>query len=210
MEDQTSDASSISRCAGCGAQITAADAESGRCPHCGEAIVDPPALTSPANDEFAVIADDEEESEKEAETTKEEELSALRIHQISALRRGAYRARSHCIVIAAAFLFCAIELGIMAVKNLRTHGHRVFLTAYVATAVLALFFAGKLFRRIRELTQEVNQPLLADPAEPPDFSTLSDGSQHAQHLAQMHSENPQSPPATAPDWLPGMTRDPHR
>ena len=37
-------------------------------------------------------------------------------------------------------------------------------------------------RQAVELTRELRMPVLPQPARPPDFSTLSDGSQHARNL----------------------------
>jgi hypothetical protein len=174
-------------CGRCGMQVDIAHRTPAQCTHCGaEIIINAAADPEPAG-EIRIDADDEYQTDPEAaEEDDEDELSSLRIRQVSALRRGAYRARSYCVVILSGLLFSAVELAMMTLHNMRAGGERFLSAIYLAAGTLALIFSWKLFGRIVELTRELKQPLLTDPLEPPDFSTLSDGSQHARHLAEMH------------------------
>ena len=56
---------------------------------------------------------------------------------------------------------------------------------YATGAIAGLFFAWRLGGRAIALTRELQQPLQNDPLQPPDFSTLNDGSQHVKHLEEM-------------------------
>jgi hypothetical protein len=170
------------------AQSAPAQSPPAHCPHCGISVTEAAiAQPEPAGD-IEIIADDDDVLEGDDEPSGEDaadELSSLHIRQVSALRRGAYRARAYCVVTVSALLFAAVELAMMTLRNARTGGPKFLSAMYVATGALALIFSWKLGGRIMELTRELKEPLLSDPDEPPDFSTLSDGSQHARYLAEM-------------------------
>lgn len=119
-------------------------------------------------------------------TDTEAELSGLRIRQIAALRRGAYRTRSYCIVALFALLVAGIKLIIMTAHHVHEAGWGGRPIGYSIVAVAALAMAFHFAGKIAEITRELSQPMQTDPATPPDFSTLSDGSQHARNLEEIH------------------------
>ena len=60
-------------------------------------------------------------------------------------------------------------------------------------AMLALGTLWGCFALVRRATafhRELQKPMLEEPTTPPDFSTLSDGSQQVQALEQMMTEEP--------------------
>jgi hypothetical protein len=123
---------------------------------------------------------------EEPTTDTEAELSGLRIRQIAALRRGAYRARSYCIVAFVALLVAGIKLIILTARHVHHDGWGWRPIAYSVVAVVALATAVHFAGKIAEITRELSQPIQTDPATPPDFSTLSDGSQHARNLEEIY------------------------
>ncbi len=116
---------------------------------------------------------------------KEDELSALRIRQLSALRRGAYRTRSYWIIAACALFVVSIKLVAMTIRHVRHFGWQPRPIGYLIAMAAALIAAGHFVARIIELNHEVSQSALTEPDEEPDFSTLSDGSQQWKNLEQM-------------------------
>lgn len=111
---------------------------------------------------------------------REHELDGLRIRQLSALRRSAYRTRSFAIIVAVACLVVGIQL---AIKAFRAES-AWFRVLSAALAVFALFGAVHFTRRIAALQRELRTPPPMPPEPPggPDFSTLSDGSQQWKNL----------------------------
>jgi hypothetical protein len=110
-------------------------------------------------------------------------LDGLRVRQIAALRRGAYRTRSYCLIAAAALAVVGVQLVVMTVRALR--GQPLWAAAYGVLAALALAGCAHFARRILQLTDELRQSptaALPPPAHEPDFATLSDGTQQWKNL----------------------------
>ena len=149
------------------------------CPRCGTEFF-PPVLEY----QYPIDAADSDQ-EGDPDDADQEELSSLRIRQIAALRRGAYRSRSYCMIGAAALLATTIELIIMTVQRVRAAGWSWLPTLYAAAAALSFLGAWRLVVKIRSLSQEVRHTLLNEPTEPPDFTPLSDGSQHVKNLEEL-------------------------
>lgn len=107
---------------------------------------------------------------------REEAFSSLRIRQHAALRRSTYRSRSHAIIAAGLCFVGAIQLGWFFILDMRAHGWSLRLIAY-ALAITA-FCCGTIYfiGRARKWHRETKQVPLPEPTTPPDFSTLSDGS----------------------------------
>jgi len=122
----------------------------------------------------------------------EAELSGLRIRQISTLRRAAIRSRSYCIIGAAVCAVGAIQLVVMMVKLAPFHDarHWAMMAGEALLALGALWGCFELMRRGWALHRELQKTMLEEPTQPPDFSTLSDGSQQVQALEQMMAEEP--------------------
>jgi hypothetical protein len=122
-------------------------------------------------------------SDDELTESRDDELDGLRIRQLAALRRGAYRARSYAIIGAVAGFVVAVQLGIMTVTYVRSRGWGLWPAWYVlfaiATAMVGVYFV----HRAMELHREIRTPAPLPPEpEEPDFSTLSDGSQQWKNL----------------------------
>jgi hypothetical protein len=128
-----------------------------------------------------------------------DELDGLRIRQLTALRRGAIRARSYALIGAAACFVGAIQLVVLTVRHVRAWGFGLQPVGYILFAIVALMLCGYAARRARQLQKEIDTPIPLPPAPPdgPDFSTLSDGSQHWKNLenVQDDDQSPQYPGA---------------
>jgi hypothetical protein len=115
----------------------------------------------------------------------QDELDGLRIRQLAALRRAAYRSRSYCFIAFAAAVVAAIQLIVNAVHHLQWHQSirrpLLYLCAAITLLVAARFFALLTLKFHRE----ANPPPLPPPTTKPDFSPLGDGSHHAKNLEQL-------------------------
>jgi hypothetical protein len=139
------------------------------CPHCGE--------------HFTFVVDDTPQEEEPAAPQADAELDGLKIRQVIALRRGAIRARSWCLIAAAVCGVAAVQLVIKTIQNVRhTHTWGLRPTGFVLFAVGALIVASMFLRRAAELKREIDKPPPPDPASPPVFDSLSDGSQRWKNL----------------------------
>jgi predicted nucleic acid-binding Zn-ribbon protein len=156
-----------------------------QCPACGEQFFPP----EPADEPI------ENTKSPELKAPSEEELSGMRIRQISVMRRAAYRTRSYYIIGLGACAVITIELCLMIVRSIReTHLHFRTSSLFAFTAY-CLFLVGAIAggfffaRRLIELQQEIRQSLQKEPAAQPDFSSLQDGTQHIRELEQMQKPN---------------------
>ena len=174
-----------------------------RCPYCNTRFTAPagpapdepgpagPAAAAggePSADGFA-IEDDREDYEQATvrrEVDDERELSRLRVRQLSALRRAAYRTRSYCVIGAVGCAVAAVKLVLMTSAHAHARGWGLRPVLYVLAAAAALAGVRFFFGRAAGLTRELNRPAQTDPDSPPDFSTLSDGSQHWKNLEELH------------------------
>jgi hypothetical protein len=112
-------------------------------------------------------------------------MSAVRVRQLSAERRGAYRLRSYCVIGAGLCVVLGIQLAAWSVTGAREAGSGAKPIGYACGAVAAGMAASYLVRRAVELTRELRKPAQEAPEARPDFSTLSDGSQHWKNLDEM-------------------------
>src|SRR4051794_39272905 len=103
-------------------------------------------------------------------------LDGLRIRQLSAMRRAAYRSRSHAVIAMLVCVVAAIQCAIFLVQHLRHTGFGWRVILYAAIVVLGTYGATFFRRRAIALHREATQTYLHDPTTPPDFSQLSDGS----------------------------------
>jgi hypothetical protein len=174
--------------------------ESFECPACGqavEAIRGPVAqlLHCPACGEHFVIAaidgstDVPEEGaigEQEKEARELAELDSLRMRHLVVTRRTAMRSRTYNILGAATCLMAAAKLVVMTVKEVRIEGWHLRAVSFVLFAIVALWPIPYLLRRAAHWARESRGVKIPDPETPPDFSGLSDGSQHAKNLEDLH------------------------
>lgn len=149
-------------------------------------------------------------SEEEKNQHDEGELNSLRMRHIIVTRRTAIRSRTYNIVGVALCIMGAIKLVIMTVQDVRAAGWHLLQWAYIVLAIAALYAAGYLCTRIVYWTRQSRAPIFfgkcancgqdltegatacihcGTPVQkdetPPDFSTLSDGSQHAKNLENL-------------------------
>ena len=163
-------------CPNCGQIVAATGARLMQCPACGEQFFTP--------DPHEASEGEEAFSADQKEAGRQPELSELHIHQVADLRRGAFRSRSWCVIAAVACFVGAAQLVRMAVTSIRW-GHVAFAVGFCLAALASLMGCAYFVRRARELTREIRKSAIQDPAEPPDFSTLGDGTQHIRGLEEM-------------------------
>jgi hypothetical protein len=170
-------------CPNCGQEIEASDAFSDiiSCPHCGQ----PVSLASEEATSSEPIADDEPAA---LDDPDEADLSGLKIKQISALRRGAYRTRSWLMIGAISCAVGAAQLVYLAIKA-RREGLRLVPLGEVVSALFSLVLCVYFSRRALDAHREIQQSRLEEPTIPPDFSTLSDGSQRWTNLQEMADDH---------------------
>jgi hypothetical protein len=181
--DQELDAVERLNCPECGGPVTSADVRVPVlvCPACGAQFFRPAASGPQATEEPHQL----DYGAAARQGPMEAELNGSRIRQLSALRRGAYRSRSYCIVAASVLIVAAVKLATMTVRYLRHAGWQTRPIGYVFAIIAAAIGAGFFLHRIVELNRELRRPSLPEPTAPPDFSTLSDGSQHWKNLEEM-------------------------
>ena len=116
-------------------------------------------------------------------------LNSNRIRQMAALRRGAIRSRSYCVIAMVGCVVGAAEFGFDAWRRWpRPANVRGVLvaTVYLVCGVGLLFLGRYFFRLAMRFHREVRQSNLAPPETPPDFSQLSDGSQIVKNLEEIN------------------------
>jgi hypothetical protein len=137
--------------------------------------------------EWPDIQDDSESEKTEPAPTDDRsaELDGVRIRQLSALRRAAYRSRSHAVI---AMLVCAVAVvhtSVLLVQHLWRIGWGWNPLVYIAVILLAAFGTVYFTRRALALHREATQTQLTEPKTPPDLSQLSDGSQRWKDLEEL-------------------------
>jgi H+/Cl- antiporter ClcA len=115
----------------------------------------------------------------------DDHLNSNRIRKMAALRRGAIRSRSYCLIALGGCVAGAAELIFDAVRRwpapVDLRGVAIS-SAYSLCAALLLALGGYFLRLGRRFHREARQSAIPPPAQPPDFSTLQDGSQIAKNL----------------------------
>jgi len=172
----------ITHCPRCGDEFLVSEQSSIlQCPACGEQFFPPETPEVPS----------ESTESAEPKPSSEEELSGMRIRQISVMRRAAYRTRSYYIIGLGACVVIAIQLCLMIVRSIREEHLHFRTSSLFAFTAYCLFLIGAIAggfffaRRLLELQQEIRQSLQKEPAAQPDFSSLQDGTQHIRELEQM-------------------------
>jgi len=188
-------------------------AESIRCPHCGVFIdaargPDPRVLTCPSCSQSFIlpaadgstlaiadvsraggprpfVIDDSPSDEAVEELKSNDELDGLRIRQISTARRAAYRARSYLLIGCMACAVGAGECIWKAVEHFRRSGFATASQLYVSAAIVLAALGVFMFRRSQRMAREADSTMLQQPDNPPDFSSLHDGSRRWKDLENM-------------------------
>lgn len=147
------------------------------CPNCGQVV-------TLATEDAPATAANEIQPAPGIEAPADDELSGLKIRQISDLRRGAVRTRSWLLIVAIVCAVGAIQLIFLAVSGYRS-GLRLAPLGDLAASVLAVILCMYFSNRAVAAHHEIKKSHLEEPLAPPDFSTLSDGSQHSANLERM-------------------------
>jgi hypothetical protein len=140
------------------------------CPHCGGTFATPA---------FAIGSDPHEPS-------RDDELDALRIRQLSALRRATYRSRSYAVIAMIVCVVAAVQAAVLLARHVM-QGAFAGATVALACIVVAAAYGSWFFaHRAARLHAEATAPRLTDPPpREPDFSQLSNGSQRWKSLEQI-------------------------
>ena len=141
------------------------------CPHCSALTVIP-----------AIDGAMQPVEAEPTERAREDELSGLRIRQLAAAKRAAYRSRSYCVVAAVACVVMAVQLAWYGVSAIRAGGFGLPAIAYFFVAMLAVWGAVYFFRKAMQFDREAKQSALPAALGEPDFNALSDGSQQWKNL----------------------------
>jgi hypothetical protein len=166
-----------------------------QCPACAAQFFAPD--TSVREDGDEQRESDQPDEGHEAALKRQEDLHYLRIRQaVLTERRALARTRTWYIVGTAGFAVAAVQMLVLAYKYVYVSGAgwRLRPIGYVFAALTAALAAVIWFRRIRAINEDLRRPVLDEPTTPPDFSTLSDGSERWKNLEAMHER------ARASEW----------
>lgn len=168
------------------------------CPHCSATVaIDPnqrgPFVICPeCGVEFAISRlpeEDDPEARARAEdelAARERELDAMRIRQLSTSRRAAIRAQGYWMVGICGCIGGLLLIVFDAVKYAQSKGAARLSVFFVVRSVVGgvglIWGAIYFFRRWRLVGAELRKSALVEPTTPPDFSTLSDGTQQVKYL----------------------------
>jgi len=184
MEDSTPPPDEVPQfeCPFCGKSVGVSDPAQTvfQCPDCGQQFFAP----TTAEEDSTATHEQAQAQAADEEARREAELSELRISQVANLRRGAIRSRSWFIVGAVACVVGASQFVYFAIERYRGGERHGPLRDALGAAIL-LMIVPYFMRKIRVLGKEIAESRLKDPATPPDFSTLSDGSQRWANLDQL-------------------------
>ena len=159
------------------------------CPSCGHdfAVAAPPAdglVTCPAcGAEFFATPELSDEDRAEVERmeldqeVRAQRLVGLKRNVVLLERRSLFRTRSYVIVAMGVCVVAALQLTVYTAQRWVFQGVGLRVSLYLATIGVMLALAWLCLWKIWDLNEEIAKPAQKDPAEPPDFSTLSDGSQ---------------------------------
>jgi hypothetical protein len=115
----------------------------------------------------------------------DDELNGMRIRQLAALRRAAYRTRSYCVIAFGACAVTAVQLIVNAIHRLDGHQPLLRPILYLCGSVVLLAAAAYFCHLTLRFHREAKISPPAPPAHPPDFSKLSDGSQRVRNLERL-------------------------
>lgn len=157
------------------------------CPQCNAEFFAPDPADGLDEDERARLAMEEKLR------SREEELSQVRWKAISAERRAVGRLRVYVMVGVLACLALAGQLAWKAVSYLRGSGWSIWVASFIFGALACLIAVRMLWNKKREIDAELAKPLQTDPATPPDFSSLGDGSQRWAKIDAMSAGKKSTP-----------------
>jgi DNA-directed RNA polymerase subunit RPC12/RpoP/uncharacterized membrane protein YidH (DUF202 family) len=141
------------------------------CPHCGADFF---ATTEMSDEDRAEARRMELEQQ-----VRDERLVEMRRNTVLLERRSLYRTRTYFIIGMGLCIAWAMQLTFYVARRAIIDGEGLSLRVwlYLAAIVVVLFLSYLCLRRISAINAELAEPVQHEPTEPPDFSTLSDGSQ---------------------------------
>ena len=112
----------------------------------------------------------------------QDELNGVRIRQLAALRRAAYRSRSYCIIAIGVCAVGIVQIGYELLLARRSGATALRQILYILGAIALLGIGIQCLKWAIHFHKQAKESRLAPPAKPPDFSNLSDGSQRTRNL----------------------------
>lgn len=194
-DSQSDLAGSALPCPACGQPVAPDAAVAGnpnllQCPACGEqffaaedSAIDPSDADEQARRELEERHRSRLDEEKHAAATQE--LSDRRIRLIAMERRALYRSRSWGVILAGVCAVASAQLLIFVLADLRRQNARAVTGLYtigIPLLLLGVWFFAKKAADFHALAKRTH---LTEPDHAPDFSPLSDGSQHVKNLEAM-------------------------
>jgi hypothetical protein len=116
---------------------------------------------------------------------EDEELDGGRIVRVAQERRATLRAASYCLIAAGACGVASADLIWRAARRFLIYGGMFRPLAYLLAAAALTWVYIRLAAKAIHLRRLARQTSLPDPKTPPDFSTLSDGTQFAKNLEKI-------------------------
>jgi hypothetical protein len=165
-------------CPGCNEEVEISPESAGklvRCPYCNTDFF-------ASHDQVNQPVVDDTSSEI-AELDRLAAFDKLRIENFTALRMGAIRARSWWLIGLCMSLLVALDMigkALIFITVFRHWGLEPVLRAVVAA--LMLMFAKHARKRAAEFKKEIERSAIPEPADPPDFSPLNNGSDNWKNL----------------------------
>ena len=161
------------------------------CPHCSAPFVLPArgeqvAVAKVLADGF-IVDDTPGDEERLRKRDQHDHLDRLKLKKIAALRKAAYRSRGYqligaavCLVGAGQCLFNVYRRSVNPGED-RTLAYLIVF-GWMALAAVGIVFGVKLLGKARQMKEEAERSMLAEPDTEPDFTPLSDGSQRWKNL----------------------------
>ena len=134
--------------------------------------------------EVSDIDRDELDRMEQDRQARERHLGDLHQNKVLLERRALFRGRTYLTLLLGVCLFVALQLSLYSSNRYYHDGYSPRLLAYGLCVIGCVAVSVAALRKIRRLNAELRRPLLPDPTTPPDFSTLSDGSQLAEEEAR--------------------------
>ena len=119
---------------------------------------------------------------EDADDPSADQLNSLRIRQFATARRAAYRARSYAFIAAIVCAIAVVQLVWLTIRDVGAAGWGRQPIGYALFAVIASIGIGYFISRAIALHREATRSALPDPKDPPDFSTLDNGSKRWKNL----------------------------
>jgi hypothetical protein len=121
----------------------------------------------------------------EAEQSRANELDSLRIRQVTRIKQATIRFASYHMVGALSCWIVGIELIREAVGQFWMGSGTAWAVLYLIVAAPLGWWGERFFDSSRKYTRDASRTSLPEPATPPDFRGLSDGSHVVRNLERM-------------------------